>query len=894
MKKIQILFLVWAISALARDAELLTRPVPGTTPRLSANGDSLAPLYSPDGNYLLFASSANDLVDGHFNARSQVFLKNLTNGTVRLLTPGANGPSQPGGISADNRYVVIQSEANNLTDGDTNSFSDIYLRDLSTDERTLVSAGRNRAARDARITADGEWVLFSSALDNHVYAWRRTDGALQLVSDITNTNSQRVRVNDFDVSTNNKVVFVATGANMFTSESSSSAAQNAQVYLRDLASGQLTWVTSVLTNRAGFTNANSLNARITPDGNHVFFMAVPKSSPSATRPALFRYKVDEGIIDGGFLNVTNAPAGLERAWGYAFSDDGKFMAFVSSNKVQWLQDGATNTVVVDTNSNSGFSDTVSISHNGRYVAFVSTKTNLIEGAGISGPQLYLRDMETNGVTLISRGLDGHGAANLGVAAAIFSPDDSTLVFESTDDSLVEGDTNERSDIFAYSIATQELRLLTTSSQTNAVVLANGPSVAKSASANGKRIAITSQARLDANDTNLYSDVYLIDRVSGANILLSSANTFSGNALLSSDGSQLAFESLGNVLFSDLATGQTANIASTNLGAFAGDSIFFAAGGHLYRSNSVGLTAYGQANAVFQSVSADGSRALYLSSNNPWLFDFNTGESNRLVGGSMKAAGVSGNGQIAAAYSPYALYTFNLDTHETNAFDIDNITAISISANGNILAFENFATTTSTLRLPHQIAWLDLQTGRTNRITTSARDSVSPVVSDDGRFIAFESFATDLVAGDSNATKDVFLYDRALNRVQLVSHRAGSSASANGASFNPFFSADSSTLFFQSAATDLADGDLDDRIDVFAYALEDIVITIKAVELQPTGERKIIWNAPAGARCQLEFTTDLTASEWTNVGREITASENETSALHQSGDAQGFYRVRLVY
>jgi VCBS repeat-containing protein len=72
---------------------------------------------------------------------------------------------------------------------------------------------------------------------------------------------------------------------------------------------------------------------------------------------------------------------------------------------------------------------------------------------------------------------------------------------------------------------------------------------------------------------------------------------------------------------------------------------------------------------------------------------------------------------------------------------------------------------------------------------------------DGRFVIFQSNASNLVAGDNNGTTDVFLYDLQTHRVQLVSAAADGS-SANGASYRPAISSDGHHIVFASDATNL--------------------------------------------------------------------------------------------
>ncbi len=104
------------------------------------------------------------------------------------------------------------------------------------------------------------------------------------------------------------------------------------------------------------------------------------------------------------------------------------------------------------------------------------------------------------------------------------------------------------------------------------------------------------------------------------------------------------------------------------------------------------------------------------------------------------------------------------------------------------------------------------------------NSFEPSVSADGRFVAFSSFAPNLVRGDTNNTSDVFVRDRlngTTERVSVDSDEAqASGASADGSQFgdpssgDPSISADGRFIVFRSGATNLVPGDTNGAIDVF--------------------------------------------------------------------------------
>lgn len=92
-------------------------------------------------------------------------------------------------------------------------------------------------------------------------------------------------------------------------------------------------------------------------------------------------------------------------------------------------------------------------------------------------------------------------------------------------------------------------------------------------------------------------------------------------------------------------------------------------------------------------------------------------------------------------------------------------------------------------------------------------SQRPTLSADGRYVVFESIATNLVAGDTNAATDVFRHDRITGETIRVSV-AASGAQGNGASSHPRISADGSVVAFSSIAFNLVDNDANGAFDVF--------------------------------------------------------------------------------
>jgi Tol biopolymer transport system component len=119
--------------------------------------------------------------------------------------------------------------------------------------------------------------------------------------------------------------------------------------------------------------------------------------------------------------------------------------------------------------------------------------------------------------------------------------------------------------------------------------------------------------------------------------------------------------------------------------------------------------------------------------------------------------------------------------------------------------------------------------RGSTVTAGSAGAGRPSFSADGRFLAFNSAAADLVLNqtDANSRDDVFLYDRSTKAAVLVSRPRGSAiTAANGDSTAPVISADGGVVGFLSTATDLGEGQIDPNnfYDLFLYRRTSAEIT----------------------------------------------------------------------
>src|SRR5262245_2647879 len=108
-------------------------------------------------------------------------------------------------------------------------------------------------------------------------------------------------------------------------------------------------------------------------------------------------------------------------------------------------------------------------------------------------------------------------------------------------------------------------------------------------------------------------------------------------------------------------------------------------------------------------------------------------------------------------------------------------------------------------------------------------SISPFISTDGRYVAFESEASNLVANDTNGFSDVFLRDLQSGTTRLLSVNTSGTGGGTGASSSPVISADGRYVAFVSAASDLVANDTNGASDVFVGDLQSGTTTLVSVK-----------------------------------------------------------------
>ncbi len=158
-----------------RDAQT-TRRVSISSQGDEANGDSTYPQISPDGRYVVFASTASNLASSDPNTRSDIFRHDLKTGRTEHVSVDASGGEANGtslypAISGSGRYVAFQSTASDLVADDTNGRTDIFVRDMSTGQTERVSVSTEGAQGNDNSTYpdlsdNGRFVIFLSKARN--------------------------------------------------------------------------------------------------------------------------------------------------------------------------------------------------------------------------------------------------------------------------------------------------------------------------------------------------------------------------------------------------------------------------------------------------------------------------------------------------------------------------------------------------------------------------------------------------------------------------------------------------------------------------------------------------------------------------------------------------------
>ena len=350
-----------------------------------------------------------------------------------------NGPSLFPSVSEDGRYVAFRSEATNIVPEDTDTVRDIYVRDRQTGQVSLVSRASGptgaKGARDSynpRISANGRYVVFRS-------------NATNLVPEDTDTLED--------------------------------------VYVRDLQTNQTTLVSRASTAAGAKGNAGSFNASISADGQRIAFRSEATNLSAEDTDAIPDVYVRDMSTNETILASRASGAGAK---------------------------------------GNGFSEFPVISGDGRRVAFRSESTNLAPEDPDAIEDIYARDLQTGETVLVSRASGAGAKGNARSTFVSISANGDAIAFDSQSTNLHPDDTLPDADVFLRDMTTGEIELISRApgaAGAKAVPGSSEPAV----SADGRYVAFQSAAsNLDPDDTDTTLDVYVRDRVTFSTEALSPA------------------------------------------------------------------------------------------------------------------------------------------------------------------------------------------------------------------------------------------------------------------------------------------------------------------------------------------------------------------------------------
>lgn len=869
--------------------ELITKADPGQSSATAGALFTNRNCYSADGRYLVFESGSENLVAGQIDdgGTNDIFLSDRVSGTTVLVShaagsaqTGANESSMVPAISGDGRWVVYWSFATDLLAGqdDRNGGNpDVFLYDRLSGENIVVShrpgeplVTGDSNSFDPAISADGAYIFFTSAASDlvagqtdgggssSVFVYDRVADTMALVAHAAGTpttTSDGFSFNPVPSADGAWLAYISNSANLVPGQTED--ARRFDIFLWSRATGESVFVSHAADSQTTAANAIASFPIITADGRHVTFSSSATNLVAGQADAnratdVFTYD----RTTGANLLVSHTPGtttttGNSGAIFPALSADGAYISFQSTaanlvaqdlNNLEdiflWDRANGTNTLVtrsatpLASASANGRSYGSRPSADGNVIVFTSLATDLVEEQNSpTEGNVFLFDRLTETMRLMSHvpgasATGGDGQSYLPLPSA----NGAYIAFNTQATDLVAQDNNGSGDVFIHDRAADANTVASGRSSGADSITPNGHSSAARASADGRFVVFASEGTNffpGQLDTNNATDIFLLDRTTGATTLVShvpDAATTAGDAVsdspvISADGRWIAYASratdliaggadanlAADIFLYDRTTNNTQLVSHTALAAgvaatdgsetplLSGDGRFV-----VYASRAVDLVT-GQ---------SDGNAGTDI-----FLFDRESG-ANRLVSHASGAPTIAGSdysfapnisrdGQRIAFYSA----ALNLVAGQDN-----NLNSIQ-----HLFLYDRAADTS---QLVDHESGVPARTSNGNTGSTVSEDPA--YFSADGRFLAFVSNSSNLFAGqiDTNANDDIFLFDRIANTTTLVS-RAASDANTTGDdySYSPSIDADGSHVAYRSGSTNLVAGQIDTNTfqDVFVFA-----------------------------------------------------------------------------
>jgi Tol biopolymer transport system component len=428
-------------------------------------------------------------------------------------------------------------------------------------------------------------------------------------------------------------------------------------------------------------------------------------------------------------------------------------------------------------------------------ATVVAAAGLAAAVQVAGPAAAAEpSVRTERVSVSSTGAQADASTIIGDLSA----DGRYVVFDSSASALVPGDTNETDDVFLRDRRTNVTTRLSVSARGRQ---GNGSSGSPRISADGRYVTFISYASnlVPGPRPEAGYDVYLLDRQAGTLDRIS--ETPAGkpgdgdnfNPSISADGRYVAFETYASNLLPGVAAGNVVVYDRTTA-----------------RLSPVSVAADGTAawsDSFAPSISDNGRYVAFVS----YSADLAPGDTNEA--GDIYVRDLVAGTTVRASVSD--------DDHEIAGDSRGG----EVSNNGRYVTFWSRDSTLvpgDTNAAP-DVFVRDLRAGTTRRVSTSSDgepgdgSSDQPDLTPDGRYVVFNSGATNLVPGDTNGVDDVFRKDLQTGVTTLVSRRTdGTQGDYN--SFNPITTPNGKIIAYGSDATNLIARDTNDQTDLFVTKL----------------------------------------------------------------------------
>ncbi len=398
----------------------------------------------------------------------------------------ANDGSYMPSINSDGRIVAFYSKSSNLVPNDTNGAHDIFIRDRATNttKRVSVDSSGNQAtdrSYDPSVSGNGRYVAFYS-YDNSLVQSGTNRSSDVFVHDIQTGSTEIVSITvdghyesygqSYSASIDHDGRYVAFNSNVKYLVPEVTQQSPLHIYVRDMEENK-TEIVSIDSNKIR-GDAGSFYPVISGDGKHVAFLSHAANLVPNDTNGKWDFFVHDRVaeitkrvsVDSNGNEANDNGLFVEGRRPYlSISYDGRYIAFMSY---------ATNLVPNDTNGNSDIfvHDTVtgntervstdkdgnqaeginwhpSISDDGRYVTFKSSANNLVSDNTLFA-DIFVKDRITGFIHIVSVDNDGNHA-NSGSLVASMSGDAQHIAFQSYATNLVPIDANGKIDIFVHTL-----------------------------------------------------------------------------------------------------------------------------------------------------------------------------------------------------------------------------------------------------------------------------------------------------------------------------------------------------------------------------------------------------------------------------------------------------------